>query len=427
MNNMNKKRTATLVGALALIVTLGATTAAGYASANKYKMYLDYNYKRALGDLSGSVSNIETTLNKSVYANTATQQNGLASKLMRESTMAKSALAVLPVTDHSLDNVSKFVTQVGDFATTMSTKVSAGQKITDDEYKTMQDLEKFAKSLQSGLQNVKTNIASDKLADEFKKTSEDFTNFPSLIYDGPFSDHISQMKPKLTEERAEIPQGNAQNIAANFLSVASNKLTHVQDNGGNLPTYNFTANNGNLRICVTKRGGFVSTFDNMRSVTTENLSYKDAAKKAENFLSAHGITDMKQTYYVMNDGICTINYAYYKNDIIYYPDLVKVSVALDNGEIVRFNATGYVMNHHDRTVKAKISADQAQASVSKKLKIEERRLALIPTPGLSEVLCYEFLCTGQNKDRVLVYINATTGYEEQILILLQSDNGILVK
>ncbi|QEY34945.1 germination protein YpeB [Caproiciproducens galactitolivorans] len=424
---MDKKRTATLVAVIALIATLGATTAAGYASANKYKMYLDYNYKRALGDLSASVSNMETTLNKSIYANTATQQNGLAAKLMRESSMAKSALSVLPITDHSLDNVSKFVTQVGDFAMTMSTKISAGQKISDSEYKTMQSLGNYAKTLQSGLQNVKTDIESDKLTDEFKKTAQDFTNFPQLIYDGPFSDHISQMKPKMTEGREEIPQGNAQNIAANFLAVTADKLAHTQDTEGNLPTYNFTANNGTIRICITKRGGFVCTFDNMREVNAENIDYKEASKRAESFLSARGITNMKQTYYVMNDGVCTINYAYYKNDIIYYPDLIKVSVALDNGEIVRFNSTGYIMNHHDRTVQAKISANQAQGSVSKKLKIESRRLALIPTPGLSEVLCYEFSCTGQNDERVMVYINATTGFEEQILILLQSDDGILVK
>ena len=136
---------------------------------------------------------------------------------------------------------------------------------------------------------------------------------------------------------------------------------------------------------------------------------------------------MKESYYIISDGICTINFAYYKNDIIFYPDLIKVSVALDDGEIVRFNATGYIMNHYERNVTAKISADAAQLSVSPKLKVKKRELALIPTPGLSEVLCYEFLCDGSSNDRVLVYINATTGYEEQILILQSTDNGVLTQ
>jgi spore germination protein len=373
------------------------------------------------------VSNIETTLNKSVYANTATQQNGLAAKLMRETSVAKSALAVLPISDNSLDKVSKYITQVGDFSMALSTKISAGQKITDEEYKTMQSLEKYAKTLHSGMLSLKPDIETTQLTSSFKKTAEDFTDFPALIYDGPFSDHISQQKPRLTEGKKQVTQGNAQNIAADFLSVTQDKLAHTQDTAGGLPTFNFTGNNGAVRISVTKAGGFISTMENSRDVTAENLSYEDAAKKALSFLKDRGITDMKQSYYVINDGICILNYAYHQNDIVYYPDLIKVSVALDNGEILGFNSTGYIMNHHTRKEAAKISADTAQKAVSPHLKVEKRELALIPTPGLNEVLCYEFMCTGQDKDRVLVYINASTGFEQQILILQSSDNGVLTK
>lgn len=399
----------------------------GYTTANNYKMNLDYNYTRALDDLNACVTNIETTLNKAVYANTPTQQNGLAAKLMRETSMAKSALAVLPVSDNSLDKVSKYITQVGDFSMALSTKISAGQKISAEEYKTMQSLEKYAKTLQTGLQSVKPNFEATALTSNFKKTSDDFTDFPSLIYDGPFSDHISQQKPKLTEGKKQILQGNAQNTAAEFLGLTQDKLAHTQDTAGGLPTYNFTANNGVIRISVTKAGGFISAMDNSRDVTAENLTFEDAAKKAVAFLNSRGITEIKESYYVINDGICTMNYAFYKNDIIYYPDLIKVSVALDNGEIVNFNSTGYIMNHHERTEVAKITADAAQKSVSEHLTVQKRGLALIPTPGLNEVLCYEFLCSGQDKDRVLVYINASTGYEEQILILQSSDSGVLTK
>lgn len=424
---MKKKRLFTLVTVIALILALGGTTVAGYASANKYKMDLDYNYKRALGDLNACVTNIEITLSKAGYANTATQQNGLAAKLMRETSIAKSALAVLPISDNSLDKVSKFITQVGDFSMAMSTKISAGQKITAEEYKTIQSLEQYAYTLHNGLLSVKPDFDSNQLTTNLKKTSSDFTDFPSLIYDGPFSDHIGQKKPMLTDGKAKILQGNARNIAADFLGVSQDKLTHTQDTAGGLPTYNFTGNNGGIRISVTTAGGYISSMENSRDVTAENLTYEQAATKAVSFLDSRGLTNMKERYYVINDGVCTINYAYYKNDIIFYPDLTKVSVALDNGEIVEFNSTGYIMNHRERTLTAKITADTAQKAVSATLKVEKRGLALIPTPGLNEVLCYEFLCSGKGKDRVLVYINASTGFEEQILILQTSDSGILTK
>ncbi len=400
---------------------------AGYTSANKYRTQLNYNYTRAINDLNGCVENIETTLNKAVYANTATQQNGLAAKLMRETSIAKASVAVLPTTGNSLDKVSKFITQAGDFAMSLSAKVSAKQKITDKEYQTMQELEKYAKTLRGSLLGIQPNLETPQFTAALEKTASDFTDFPTLIYDGPFSDHINQMKPKLIQGKKEILQGNAQNTAAEFLSITQDKLAHTQDTAGNLPTYNFTGNSGAVRISVTKTGGYISNMTNSREVNAENLTYEDAAKKAREFLKSRDIVNMKESYYVINDGICTINYAYMQGDIVCYPDLIKVLVALDNGEIVGFDSVGYIMNHTDRNLSPKLTADQAQKNVSSHLKVQKRGLALIPTPGLNEVLCYEFSCTGQDSDRVLVYINANTGFEEQILILQSTDNGVLTK
>jgi hypothetical protein len=424
---MNRKKTAAIVFTAALILTLGGTTVAGYTTANKYRMQLNYNYTRSISDLNDSVDTIETTLNKAVYANTATQQNGLAAKLMQQTSIAKASVAVLPTTGNSLDKVSKFITQVGDFAMSLSAKVSAHQKITDKEYQSMLDLEKSAKTLQGSLLGIHPDLETPEYTAALEKTAGDITDFPTLIYDGPFSDHINQMKPKLTQGKTAILQGNAQNAAADFLAITQDKLTHTQDTAGNLPTYNFTGNSGALRISVTKAGGYISSMENTREVNAENLTYEDASKKARDFLNGRDIVNMKESYYVINDGICIINYAYMQGNIICYPDLVKVSVALDTGEIVGFDSVGYIMNHTGRDLTEKLTVDEAEKSVSSRLKIQKRGLALIPTPGLNEVMCYEFNCTGQDNDRVLVYINANTGYEEQILILQSSDNGVLTK
>ena len=107
---------------VAVILVLGGTTVSGYMQASKYKMNLNYNYQRAVTDLGDCVENIENTLNKSIYANTPTQQNGLAAKLMRETSMAKAALGILPLESGNLANVNKFISQVGDFSMALSSK-----------------------------------------------------------------------------------------------------------------------------------------------------------------------------------------------------------------------------------------------------------------------------------------------------------------
>jgi germination protein YpeB len=430
---------------IAAILVLGGTTFSGYMLAGKYRSNLEYGYQRALNDLNAYVSNIESTLTKAVYANTIPQQNGIAGKLMRESSGAKAALAVLPLKSEELVNVNKFISQVGDFSNAISIQVSAGNKITEEEYKSILNLKKYAATLKEDLaqvteqfgdgnipmgetQRILSNLdtATPVLSKNLEETAKDFANYPTLIYDGPFSDHIAQKKPMFLEGKAQVLQGNAQNSAAEFLGVNQSALTHSNDSAGNLPTYNFTGSS--TSISVTKAGGCISTMLNARKVDSAKLDFKAASQKAQEFFKAHNLTGLHESYYVINDNICTINYAYSENNIIYYPDLIKVAVALDTGEIVQYNSTGYLMNHHKRQAqKPAISEETARKSVSSRLKIEKADLTVIPSAGLSEVMCYEFLCTGENKEKVLVYINAKTGNEEQILILLFSDNGILTK
>lgn len=309
----------------------------------------------------------------------------------------------------------------------LAKKISEGQKISNDDEKSMQSLVKYSMALENDLTSVNPAFSENGINQSLKQTAQDFTNFPSMIYDGPFSDSIGREKPKLTQGKKALSQAAAQKAAAAFLGVPQSGLAHTQDTAGNLPTCNFTAANGNVRISLTRAGGYVASFSNTRSIGGKKLGFGEASRKAQDYLKRHGIRNMKETYYAINDGMCLINYAYQEGKVICYPDLVKVGVALDTGEIVRFQTTGYLMNHQSRKLSPKLTVAQAAKNVSPSLKIKQSRPVLIPTPGLSEVLCYEFLCTGKNNENVLVYINAENGFEENILIMLSTDNGILTR
>ena len=409
----------------AAFLVLAGTTISGYVEAARRRRDLQYTYDRALGDLNDCVSSMQVTLEKSLYANTPTQQNGLAARVMREASLAKGALAVLPVSDGSLFEASRFITQAGDFAMSLSARISAGGTITEEEYASLRQLSEYASRLQESLRNADPDFSSGS-SDNFKDTSDEFADYPTLIYDGPFSDHIAQRQPVFLEGEEELPQGNAQKCAADFLGVPQDELSHDGDTAGNLATYNFSR--GTQRITVSRLGGHVVSLIDAREAGEQTLDEEQAKAAAAAFLESRGMTDMKESYYVVSDGVCTINYAYEQDGVICYPDLVKVSVALDNGGVVEYNASGFLMNHTDRDLsQVSLTADEARGSVSPYLTPDEGRLALIPTAGLNEVLTYEFHCEGQNGEQVLVYINAETGYEEQILILLQTDNGVLTR
>lgn len=429
----------------AAILILGGTTVCGYLLANRYRTTLEYSYRRALGDLETSISSMETALSKSRYANTITQQNSLSALLMRESAAAKSALAVLPIRDGLLDKVSRFVAQVGDYSMSLSQKVTAGKTVSEEEYETLTSLGDYAARLKEEiikavdyfsdgrsigeaervLDNI-TAVNASALGDAFESTAEQLSDFPTLLYDGPFSDHIGQKEPLFLKGKKPVDEETAAEAAAKVTGLSHMALTHTGDSGGGMPLYNFTADG--LRVSVTKAGGFPVSMLRSRASENRTLSEDDALKKARAFLEGLGIRGMKERYYAINDHICTFNFAYSDGELTYYPDLIKVSVALDDGEIIKYEATGYAMNHHDRgDFTVSLTIEEAERKVSPHLTVQKREPVVIPTPALDEVCCYEFLCEGLDGEQVLVYINTETGLEENILILLQSDDGVLAK
>ncbi|MBC8534121.1 PepSY1/2 domain-containing protein [Yeguia hominis] len=430
---------------VATILVLGGTTVCGYLLAGRYRMALEYSYRRALGDLETSISAMETALTKARYANTAPQQNSLAAQLLQETSAAKSALAVLPVKDGMLDRVSRFVAQVGDYAMTLSRKISAGTAISESEYETLASLGQYASELKTetvkavqyfgdgqkigDAEKLLDNLTEEKpsaLGDAFESTAEQLADFPTLLYDGPFSDHVGQETPLFLTGKAEVSAENARRAAASLAGLPTEALTQESDSTGGLPLYRFASDG--VQISITKAGGVPLSLLRSRKVEKAVLTEKEALEKANAFLSAQGIKGMQENYYITGNQICTFHFVYSDGEVLYYPDLIKISVALDNGEILKYEATGYVMNHHSRDAfPASLSIDEAERKVSPHLEVQTRKTAVVPTPAGGEVCCYEFLCKGFAGEQVLVYINTETGLEENILILLQSDEGTLVK
>ena len=134
---------------------------------------------------------------------------------------------------------------------------------------------------------------------------------------------------------------------------------------------------------------------------------------------------MESTYSMKQDGIITINYAYFQEDVTVYSDLIKLKIALDNGEILGIETTGYLNSHEQRNFKtAKVTQAEAKLKINPKLEILSEGLALIPTEYQTEVLCWEFKGKVDSRE-FLIYINVETGREEDVLVILNTPNGTL--
>ena len=420
-----------------------------YKKNNEVELASRNLYNNNFYELVNYVQNVETYLAKSTISTSSTHSAETLTYLWREANLAQTYLANLPIESQELEKTEKFLNQVSDYSYTLSRKNIKGEDLNEEELKNLEELHGYSMDLKNVLNQLGTDLeqgsitwkdlksdANEEFAqavssnlDIFGSLEEDFHEYSGLIYDGAFSEHLTSTEPKgLTGD--DISEEEAKNkINSVFGSENIKEISSLGVNeNSELPSYNFSLKNQkdeNITIAITKKGGHIVYFNCNRDVQEEKLSYEDANKKGLEFLNNLHVNNMKETYYLNENGIITINYAYLQDNVVMYPDLIKVKIALDNGEILGIETKGYLNNHTERKIsKNIISIDEAKKKLNKNLNIQSEGMAIIPTEYKTEILCYEF--KGKVDDNeFLVYINAQTGDEEDILIIYNTPNGVL--
>ena len=411
---------------------------------NTYKNSLEVSYRQSLAELDECLDSVNTDLTKSLYSNSAEEMKEISRDLYAKCSVAKNAVSRLPVSQMELGNTYKFLSQASDYAQYIGTKIERGEVISDKEHKNLKVLLKYAGALSKstaemvdiaergakitdGAVKNTAKISASPLKNSFSQSAKSFESFPSLLYDGPFSDQVLNKESELLKKANAVSKNDCRRIAARALETNENRISYENESKGRLPSYTFKS--GRYTVAVTKQGGYLKSVLYSGKINESNISEKNAAELAQKFLNKIGYTDMKQSYYSVNENVCTVNFAYAKSGVYCYSDLIKVSVSMDNGDIIALDASTYLTNHRDRTAfKAKIGSAAAQKKLSPYLTVNGIKKTVIPKENGTEEQCWEFFCTSLDTgEDTLIYINNRTGREEDILLLLYSDSGTLVK
>ncbi len=430
-----KRKTIRLITyTIALIICLGAATVSFGLKSQKYEYSLRASQQNAVVQLAEYVDNIGTELHKCVYSKTPPMITEVSSNLTRDCSCAKAALSQIAAPDAFLENTYKFLSQVGDYANSINSHVQNGSEITDKEREQLDKLLNYATALTNNISTLvdeyasgeKINISTETINTSLMDIEQSFSDYPSLIYDGPFSDHMGKEDAEMLSGLDEITEGEARKKVSDLLGIEEDKLLLGTDETGTFSCYNYSTNS--TGVSITKKGGFICTLLSTNRAGEAKLSVEEVIGKGKEFLESAGFKNMKDTYYSTDDGICTINFAHSIGNTICYTDLVKVGVSLDNGRILTLDSRGYIMNHKERTLPQQyITEEEARNSLAPNLTVKNVKLALIPSESDKEYFCYEFLCTGTRGEDILVYVDALTGVERDILLLLYSDGGTLTK
>lgn len=403
------------------------------------KNQISVSYQKSFEELVSDMDSLKVKLCKLEAASGLNQYSSLLMDVWRQTGDTESSISALPVSYQSTGALMQFLNRTGDYCKYLSGKLARGQALSSEDLKQINSLADACGQISSCINDCWqkgfiTNISFSSgtfLSQSSKGESLDFSNqqFPRLIYDGPYSESVENKQPK-GFGMSVVSQSDAQKIASDFTGASN--IAYSGDLNGTIACYGFSgeASGCPFSIYITKQGGKVLWYMRQRTMGITALPteerYAQLADVAKQYLTAKGYGDAAPSYAQFYGGMAVINFAPLQDGVVLYPDLIKIWVDISSNTVAGLDANNYLMSHKKRALAVpSLTGEQAKIKLNQIKKVGEPRLALIPLGSGEEKLCYEFSGTFDG-NQYLVYINAQTGAEEDILMIQDTDEGKLI-
>ncbi|MBQ4610482.1 MAG: germination protein YpeB [Clostridia bacterium] len=428
-----------LPGLLAIaLVAVSLWASRQRARAQSYRTAVEAVYAQAYGELTDDLYQLENTLSKLLAVSSPAQYVLLLDEVWRLSGSAVSNMSHLPVSHVDTAQLNQFIVRLGDYAHALTKKAVRGGIITGEDTAAIAKLRDSCASL-AAEHEKKLSAGEIPSGDEDVyfveseetqyKDGEDIARFPTLIYDGPFSESSEKLQPRgLTGP--QVDQAGAEQTAER---IAGLDMTFSGMSEGQIPAYDFSFSDekGNwAEASVTRQGGMLLYYMSSAAGNAEGRPDEETGKKYRDIalekLGELGYGEMQSAYAQYYGGVAVINFAPVQDGAILYSDLVKVWVDRETQRVCGIDARNYLFSHRPREIgQAAVSREDAEGMLAPSLQVQSHAMALIPVTPETEVLCHEFKCT-LGEDSYIIYINAANGQEEQIFKIIDSQDGQLV-
>lgn len=444
-----------------------------YRMLKEYKIETGNQYKRALNDLVTDLNEVETSMSKVKVANSPAQKVLYLGQTWKGSESAVSKFGQLPTDEIGISYIDTLANQVGDFSKTLTKKMASVEEMSAEEQKTFNDMHERIIEVNRAVQEISNQFAAENLAWVDKppgllqkmglgkslqmaaegeesngnnKTTQEgeqaaqqtptsvrgglkqldvsLQKYQPFTYQGELDKH-SVAKP-LGLPPGEINESKAVSIAKDFLKKIGYEGATPQVTGlSEEPLGGFDITFKEAYLQISKKGGVVTFFRDQREISDRKLDVQEAIDKATKTMNQLG-WDLVVTATQDIGSYIQLDLVAHEGKVRLYPDKIRLTVAMDNGELVGFDANPYYAYHHDRKLNEVLTLEQAKAKLNKNFKVLENRLALISKLGTDEAFCYEFRGTASGEE-YLVYINALDGSEEKISRVVDTPRGKLIQ
>lgn len=402
---------------------------------------LDAFYQSAYYGLVGNFVDIENDLAK---ARVMTDSKILKEDLMKidvNCNLASQNLQVFYANNDGMHNLMSYINQLGDYCRYLIRELDHGKSLTTTQVENLNKLwgvsKEYGKLLNSLQDYAKDGNSLAKLLGESNEEFEDILSsinngsieYPSLIYDGPFSDGVLKREAKGVVGEEITPEQGKKFVEKYLVGYDIENIEYAQDNVNRIPSYLYAVKLKGGRQCsvqIAKKGGLLLLIDLFHEVEEPSLTIEQCQKVAEQYCESIGLKNMKAVWINNNKSNVYINMCYEQDGIVNYPDMVKLKISLDTGEVIGYEGLNYAFNHTAREYEEPtISEEQAILNVSAILENIEIRLVTIPWNTVSEKVAYEIV--GElDGEKYFVYVDAYNGDELNVLRMIDSNQGDLL-
>ena len=433
----SRRRVLTAMLGVALCLSLAANAYLSAAN-RRVSAQLGAQRQQALADVVSAMADIEVNLKKLMIASGAPQSVSLLGETALLARHVETGLSQLPMRYEGASDAMKFVGQVGQYALALAVRLSDGSMLSNEDERQLAGMLGACQALNAHLVSVGERIYTEPVEAvsaidgdgamswaEEAIAGESAIEYPSLIFDGPFSDARAQGQPKgLTGER--VTREMAREAAARYAGVDVSRVRDAADSGGQFEAFGFTAQTdaGSLSVQITGMGAHLLWMMPEQAAYMERLSEEECLRRAQEYLIQTGFGEMEPCFVQRYDGMVVANFAAVQDGVLLYPDQVKLQVSMESGAVVGAECMQFLMNHTQRVgLVPSVSEQEAREALSVRLTVLSSRLCVIPD-GDRERLCWGF--EGSYAGTVYwAFVDANTGEAAQILQVADTQDGEL--
>jgi len=422
--------------AITIIIAVLAITALAiplgiYVSRNKANSRaLNATYERAYYETLDSMNNIELRLSKvRVLSGTSLKQEYLRD-IWRESGVAASNMSQIGTESEEITNIIRFLNQLGDYCYYLNMKLKGGE-LSEKEQDNLATMHTIVKDINASLAEAHGRLIGKSKIDitvlsNTQLLSETIMahatiDYPELIYDGPFSDGLNDREAKYLAGKEDLSVEQAKERLIHYFAEATD-VRHVGESLASIQSYMFdmTLNGSQGTAQITKKGGYLVSYNAFHSVNNPQYTEEQCVEHAQEFLEQAGFNDMKAVWTCNNDSTMYINFAYFVNGVICYPDLIKVKINCETGDVTGVDAQSYIYNHTEER-EGLAAPEGVEISVNGGLTVESENYCLIPTEWNAEIMAKEVVATAGGITFYL-YFDVETKEEIKVFVVID-DHG----